>query len=110
MTNVLARGIMKKIGSEGRKMSNKTAQDTKRIYSTVKKQIKELVDTFSAEELEEISANMFKLLHLTDREIKKRTNATANLCKASAERYGEVFPGLDVVSKMALGCTSLQLM
>ena len=109
MTNVLARGIMKKIGSEGRKMSNKTAQDTKRIYSTVKKQIKELVDTFSAEELEEISANMFKLLHLTDREIKKRTNATVNLCKASAERYGEVFPGLDVVSKMALCCTSLQL-
>lgn len=37
MTNALAKGIMKKIGSEGRKMSNKTAQDTKRIYSTVKK-------------------------------------------------------------------------
>lgn len=61
------------------------------------------------EELEEISANMFKLLHLTDREIKKRTNATVTLCKASAEKYGEVFPELDVVSKMALYCTSLQM-
>jgi len=46
LTNSLSKEDNEKIGSEGRKISNKTAQDTKRNYSTVKKLIKELVDTF----------------------------------------------------------------
>ncbi len=100
---------MRKTGSEGKKMSTKAAQETKRIYSTVKKAIDKAIEIFYLDEMESVSTNMIKMLHLTEKEAKKRLNATVSLCKAALEKYENVFPTLDIVSKMAFQCTTFQI-